>query len=181
MAENVYIHNSILMWEHYSSSALKVLINLLFDSNENSEYIFYADKRRGNELIKEGLRILVNDGMIDVYESGKSFSSNRWLIVVRPSDYYMTGSNKEYNLKKVSCLYNSRRRSTNGYSKFRIAVLVRDNYTCQECGCTENLTVHHIKEYVNYPELRTTVSNGITLCQNCHKERHRKGVRWNGK
>lgn len=50
-------------------------------------------------------------------------------------------------------------------------VLERDNYTCQECGKKFNkkfLQVHHIKPISQYPSLALDVSNGITLCKNCH-------------
>lgn len=47
------------------------------------------------------------------------------------------------------------------YSSRRIAVLHRDNYTCQCCGKKNcRLEVHHVKE------------NLITLCEDCHKGVH---------
>ena len=64
------------------------------------------------------------------------------------------------------------------YGLWRKYVLERDNYTCQECGeyFTSNC-VHHIKSYIDYPKLRLDISNGITLCENCHKNKHRQGWR----
>jgi len=53
--------------------------------------------------------------------------------------------------------------------RWRDEVLIRDNYKCQICGDSKNtLNVHHIKKFADYPELRTNVENGITLCENCH-------------
>ena len=50
----------------------------------------------------------------------------------------------------------------------------RDNYTCQICGDNSgsNLNAHHFEGYAKNKKLRTIVSNGITLCEFCHKEFH---------
>lgn len=58
------------------------------------------------------------------------------------------------------------------YSLFRKAVLARDKYTCQHCQKVigNNLEVHHIKSFADYPKLRCVIENGITLCKKCHKK-----------
>ena len=55
-------------------------------------------------------------------------------------------------------------------------VLKRDNYTCRKCGDKRggNLNAHHIRNYSEHSNLRTSVENGITLCEDCHKEFHIK-------
>lgn len=60
------------------------------------------------------------------------------------------------------------------YIDWRKAVYERDNYTCQKCGiCSSgSLNAHHIEGYANNPELRTELSNGATLCKDCHKDYH---------
>lgn len=62
-------------------------------------------------------------------------------------------------------------------------VFERDDYTCQKCnkrGCV--LQAHHIKSWANYPKLRFLVSNGLTLCVECHKSTENyKGKNNNGK
>ena len=57
---------------------------------------------------------------------------------------------------------------------WREAVFARDNYTCQKCGQHGwHLNAHHIKDFAEFIELRTSIKNGITFCKNCHDEFHR--------
>ena len=62
------------------------------------------------------------------------------------------------------------------YKVWRKSVFKRDHYTCQLCGAYGvKLNAHHKKGYAYYPELRFDLSNGITLCERCHKKIHREG------
>jgi len=56
------------------------------------------------------------------------------------------------------------------YQQWRQMILSRDNFTCQKCGSKENLQTHHIKKWVNYPELRYDLDNGLALCVFCHRK-----------
>ena len=61
------------------------------------------------------------------------------------------------------------------YKAWRRAVFERDDFTCQTCGKRGiKLNAHHKKSYAWYPELRYDISNGITLCEACHKSLHRR-------
>lgn len=57
--------------------------------------------------------------------------------------------------------------------KWRKAVKERDGYICTQCGATDKmLNVHHVKPFAIYPDLRYEVSNGVTLCYECHEQLH---------
>ena len=60
------------------------------------------------------------------------------------------------------------------YKQWRIKVIERDNYTCQECGqIGGDLQAHHIKDWANNKKERYLIRNGVTLCIECHKYVHR--------
>lgn len=52
-------------------------------------------------------------------------------------------------------------------------VKTRDNYTCQDCGSTENLHAHHVLPKKDYPEFSLLTMNGLTECMDCHHKIHR--------
>ena len=67
-----------------------------------------------------------------------------------------------------------KRRATKEYKEWREAVFKRDNYTCQMCGQHGGkLNAHHIERYSKCVERRTDVSNGVTLCESCHRLLHK--------
>lgn len=56
------------------------------------------------------------------------------------------------------------------YKQWRTSVFEKDNYKCKICGVTGvYLTAHHIKSFARFPKLRFEISNGMTLCEDCHK------------
>lgn len=61
------------------------------------------------------------------------------------------------------------------YSVWRNDVYKRDEYTCQCCGSSKSgtLNAHHLNGYEWDKENRTNVDNGITLCEDCHKDFHK--------
>ena len=54
------------------------------------------------------------------------------------------------------------------YQQWKQDVRQRDGNACRRCGFDTNLEVHHIKRWEKYPEFRTELDNGLTLCGNCH-------------
>lgn len=66
-------------------------------------------------------------------------------------------------------------RNSNETKLWRKACFERDNYTCQATGeWGGKLVVHHINNFADFPELRTSISNGITLTDVAHREFHKK-------
>ncbi len=68
-----------------------------------------------------------------------------------------------------------KQRDTKEDNWFKQSVFKRDNYTCQKChkhgGC---LNAHHLQNYADFPSLRYDADNGITFCESCHKNFHKK-------
>lgn len=55
---------------------------------------------------------------------------------------------------------------------WRREVFARDNYRCRRCGAGGKLQAHHLRSWVEAPDLRFDTDNGITLCVDCHAAEH---------
>lgn len=84
-------------------------------------------------------------------------------------------NNPNWNLNKTDEERKNERKYTE-YTNFIKSVLARDDYTCQCCGrkISDKLEVHHLDGYNWCIEKRIDVTNGITLCNNCHDNFHLK-------
>lgn len=93
----------------------------------------------------------------------------------------ISGENN-YRWKGGLTSLNTLQRSQMITRKWSRLVKERDNFTCQKCGIRSHkglgkaviLNSHHKKAWKDHPELRWDVSNGITLCKDCHKQEHSK-------
>src|SRR3990167_6474785 len=64
---------------------------------------------------------------------------------------------------------NLRIRGTKKFIEWRRRVFERDDYTCQMCNKKGGkIHTNHIRKFSDYPKLRFSVDNGITLCKFCH-------------
>ena len=81
--------------------------------------------------------------------------------------------NKSPNWKGGINPINDTIRKSLEYKLWHDACLERDNFTCQISGKKGGkLVVHHIKNFADYPELRTSIENGITITKKLHKLFH---------
>lgn len=104
-------------------------------------------------------------------------------LVYKPSLKKFNESIKEpakYPIEKQPIYYFNNKKYGNGSrtdddAKWSRAVKDRDGYRCQNPNCNSRVGImhdHHIESYVDNPDVRTSLSNGITLCNDCHTEFH---------
>ena len=80
---------------------------------------------------------------------------------------------KQNHSKKITAENNPRwKGGTWNYLKPK--VLLRDKYTCQNCGLEEGriMEIDHIRPKKLFPELQFNIDNLMTLCPNCHRRKH---------
>lgn len=84
-----------------------------------------------------------------------------------------SGSN-HWNWKGNITPTNMEARRRAEYILWRKSCLERDNFTCQKTGqIGGKLEVHHINNFSEFKELRTSLENGITLSKEAHREFHK--------
>lgn len=115
---------------------------------------FVFPRRKGvtESAIKAGLTDLANIGLVHLYEVD--------------GEPYLKIEGWEQEQPEAG-------RRTAEYRAWRKSVFERDNYTCQICGKRGGrLNAHHIERYRSCIKRRTDITNGITLCDACHKKIH---------
>ena len=91
-------------------------------------------------------------------------------------EYYFYIHENEINLikrimsKYIKTHFNKRSESVRYWS---LKVKERDNFKCIKCNSEIGLNAHHVRSYKEYPELRTDINNGVTLCKKCHVKIHK--------
>src|SRR5699024_10573580 len=107
-------------------------------------------------------------------ENLKHHFCSRSCFIENIGKYYTGENNSNWNEVLSEEERNDLRRYPE-YYKWRSDVYNRDKYTCQSCGNSEsgNLNAHHIENYSENIDRRTDVSNGITLCVDCHISFHK--------
>lgn len=120
---------------------------------------------------KKGVQVSWNKGK---HLSDETKEKIRRTQLGKPN-YKIRGEN-HYNWKNGKTKLNDQIRQSLEYRNWRRSVFERDDYTCQICrarngnGVKVYLEADHIKQFAYYEELRFDLSNGRTLCLNCHRE-----------
>lgn len=80
---------------------------------------------------------------------------------------------KSYRWKGGITSENNKVRTSREMKLWKKAVFERDNYTCQKYGVKGGrLAAHHIENFADFEESRTSIYNGITLSEKAHREFH---------
>lgn len=138
----------------------------------NDSYPVHSDRENDYDLCMEcAFRERKIDG--DTYLDNTGISSSMFYVGINPNDEIEIWERR--NPTPPWERTEKQQRNSPKYIQWRTSVLERDNYTCQHCGQKGGeLNAHHIKPFAEYKELRTELSNGITLCKECHKKEHRR-------
>jgi hypothetical protein len=84
------------------------------------------------------------------------------------------------NWKNGATPFNERVRKSLEMQLWKQACRARDNFTCQKYGTIGvRLEVHHIYNFADFPEFRTSIGNGITLSKKAHLAFHKRYGRIN--
>jgi hypothetical protein len=107
------------------------------------------------------------------YAKSFVFSISGARTAKRDGEIFMVRGNEKFPWERSK----KQERNTREYAAWRRKVFERDDFTCQECGQRGGtLNAHHIKSFSKFKNLRYVLSNGLTLCEQCHKRKHRKEV-----
>lgn len=131
-----------------------------------------ASLQNGGKLYYDGLEdSFAKEIALDLDESPENVKETLVILEKEGLIYY-----PDKHSMVVKRITSKRNRNSHEYREWKKAVFERDNYTCRKCGKRGGiLNAHHIKSWAYYPNFRFSVDNGITLCERCHKQVHRKG------
>lgn len=120
------------------------------------------------------VRKLLNKEMGLGFKPGNTYWDNKKATESRFKKGQNVGT-KNHNWKGGITPIQIKIRTSKRYQEWREKVFKRDNYTCQKCKKRGgNMNAHHIKTFSENQELRFLLKNGITFCEKCHRQFHKK-------
>ena len=143
---------------------------------------FGIKTRKGGYIINDEIRRKLSNSHKGIKQSYEWRKKRSETMKGEKNHNYKHGlaRDKRY-LKKVI-------RNSFEYKEWRKAIFEKDNYTCQICGAKSQkgisvyLEADHILSFDKYIKLRFDITNGRTLCRECHRKTHNFGVKvWIGK
>jgi hypothetical protein len=123
------------------------------------------DTKRKMRIARDGIKL----SETHKNNIGKSLLGHKVSIETRIK---MSGSN-QWNWKGGITPEIRKIRNSLEIKLWRKSVFERDGFTCQKTGLKGgSLVAHHINNFSSFPELRTSIENGITLSKESHMDFH---------
>lgn len=101
-----------------------------------------------------------------IHQSSLVYHTNRFCSKTCGGKFYT--SERAQRWKGGVTSENMKIRHSTEYKAWKLAVFYRDGKKCVWCGSKKNIEADHIKPFALFPELRMELSNGRTLCHECH-------------
>lgn len=103
---------------------------------------------------------------ISIANKGRELSEAHIMKMKKPRPHLRGENSPSW---KGGCKNHDRRDAK--YRDWQLSVLSRDDYTCRWCRRRGGkLNAHHVLSWRDNHELRYDVSNGVTLCLDCHNK-----------
>lgn len=162
------------LWTNKSKAKRIATFRKHFDDGKIKSTKFWLNRKRSMETkrkISETKKGQYATGEVEPYQK-KDMILNTGKTWFKKGVY---AGEKHHNWKGGITPLKKRMWCSSEYQKWRKMVFERDDYTCQNCDNRGGkLNAHHIKPIYKYPELVFDVSNGVTLCEECHLKYHKK-------
>jgi len=128
-----------------------------------------APKPRLGKKFTEESKKKISETLKKKFKSGELISPLRKLGLIG-----LTGD-KAMNWRGGTAIKTQRARGHLQYKIWQKSVWERDDWVCQKCKKRGGvLRAHHIQNFAQWPALRFAIDNGITFCNACHRNFHKK-------
>lgn len=141
-----------------------------------------SSKRRDSEETRRKKSVASRGENNPMFGKPSPMTGGHHTMETRKKQAFAHAGCKSYNWKGGITSANNTFRHSFEYRQWRTDVFTRDDYTCQGCGARSGngkavvLHADHIKPFYlyngtnGYPDLRLDITNGRTLCIDCHKK-----------